>query len=122
MTVQSHAIPGARFVDPKVLARIGGAVFVGLAAAMTLVQLREEPAPREPVGAVRPPDGDSLALQLRACAAMGERALSAPDCRAAWGEKRRRFFGVEHRDAYSEIGEPLPDPATAASPAENGSD
>jgi conjugative transfer region protein TrbK len=89
-------------MDGKLLARIGAAVFVGLAAAMTLLQLREEPAlPSDPLLAVQPLDGDPLALQLRACAQMGELALSSPDCRAAWAEKRRRFFSVEHGEAYS---------------------
>lgn len=93
-------------MDGKFLARIGAAVFVGLAVTMTLVQLLEEPAPRsEPLRAVQPLDGDPLALQLRACAQMGERALSLPDCRAAWAEKRRRFFGVDHGGAYSELGD-----------------
>lgn len=35
---------------------------------------------------------------------MGEAALRAPRCRAAWAEKRRRFFGVAHPDAYAELG------------------
>ena len=83
-------------MDTKLLARIGAAVFVGLAIAMTVVQLREEPAP------VRQPD---LPAQLRVCAQMGELALSSPDCRAAWAEKRRRFFGVDHPEAYSGIGD-----------------
>ena len=91
-------------MDGKLLARIGAAVFVGIAVAMTLVQMREEPAPRaEPTPGVQVPDGDPLAEQLRACAEMGERALSSPDCRAAWAEKRQRFFGTRHPDAYSGI-------------------
>ena len=32
-------------MDTKLLARIGAVVFVGLAIATTIVQLREEPAP-----------------------------------------------------------------------------
>ena len=36
---------------------------------------------------------------------MGELVLSSPDCRAAWAEKRRRFFGVDHPEAYSGIGD-----------------
>jgi hypothetical protein len=34
---------------------------------------------------------------------MGEAALSSADCRAAWAEKRKRFFGVDHPEAYSKL-------------------
>lgn len=96
-------------MDSKLLARVGAAVFVGLAVAMTLVQLREEPAARpEPAPDIWIPDGDPLPAQLRACAEMGELALSSPDCRAAWAEKRRRFLGVDHPDAYSGLADPAP--------------
>jgi conjugative transfer region protein TrbK len=89
-------------MDSKLLARVGAAVFVGLAFAMTLVQMREEPATRpDPVPIAWVPDGDPLPLQIKACAEMGELALSSPDCRAAWAEKRRRFLGVDHPEAYS---------------------
>ena len=99
-------------MDSKLLARTGAAVFVGLAIAMTLMQLREEPAARpEAALTIWEPDGDPLPAQLRACAEMGELALSSPDCRAAWAEKRRRFFGVEHSDAYAAVGD---DPVTSA--------
>lgn len=87
-------------MDGKLLARAGAAVFVGLAVAMTLVQLREEPAgEREAASGMQLPDDDPLPEQLRACADMGEAALSAPECRAAWAKKRRRFLGVEHTGA-----------------------
>ncbi|MBR0553532.1 putative entry exclusion protein TrbK-alt [Stakelama marina] len=91
-------------MDTKLLARIGAAVFVGLAVATTIVQLREEPAPvRQADRRIWVPDGDPLPAQLRVCAEMGELALSSPDCRAAWAEKRRRFFAVDHPEAYSGI-------------------
>ena len=71
--------------------------------------IRDRPAPPPTeVVSVWEPDGDPLPAQLRACAAMGELALSAPDCRAAWAEKRRRFLGVE-----AKAGEP---PADAGAP------
>ena len=94
-------------MDSKLLARVGAAVFVGLAVAMTLVQMREEPATRAgPVPTAWVPDGDPLPLQIKACAEMGELALSSPDCRAAWAEKRRRFLGVDHPEAYSGLADP----------------
>lgn len=106
-------------MDGKLLARIGAAVFVGLAIAMTLVQLREEPGPRvEPAATSWIPDDDPLPARLRACSQMGELALSSSDCRAAWAENRRRFFGVEHPDAYSGLNEEpvLSDPILRSSP------
>ncbi len=96
-------------MDSKLLARVGAAVFVGLAFAMTLVQMREEPAPQpDPVAIAWVPDGDPLPLQIKACAEMGELALSSPECRAAWAEKRRRFLGVDHPEAYSGLADPAP--------------
>ena len=96
-------------MDGKLPARIGAAVFVGIAVAMTLVQLHKDPGPRvEEAATLWIPDGDPLPAQLRVCARMGELALSSSDCRAAWAEKRRRFFGVDHPDAYPEP--VLPDP------------
>lgn len=98
-------------MDSKLLARVGAAVFVGFAVAMTLVQMREEPAAHpEPVREVWVSDGDPLPAQLRACSQMGELALSHPDCRAAWAEKRRRFFGVDHPEAYSGLDASAPPP------------
>ena len=98
-------------MNTKLAARTGAAVFVGLAITVTIVQLREEPAPvRQADRRIWVPDGDPLPAQLRACAQMGELALSSPDCRAAWAEKRRRFFGVDHPEAYPGIGDrALPD-------------
>ncbi|MDP3674830.1 MAG: putative entry exclusion protein TrbK-alt [Novosphingobium sp.] len=85
-------------MDTRLFARIASGAFVAVALTMTALQLREGPGvPHSEVAAVWEPDGDPLALQLRACAAMGERAVAWPDCRAAWAEKRRRFLGVEER-------------------------
>ena len=99
-------------MDGKLLARAGAAVFVGLAVAMTLVQLREGLAEeREAAPDMQLLHDDPLPDQLRACADMGEAALSAPECRAAWAEKRRRFLGAEHPGAYAELMDPVQPPA-----------
>lgn len=96
-------------MDTKLFARIGAGAFVAIALTMSVLQLREErPAPLPEVITVWEPDGDPLPAQLRACAAMGELALSSPDCRAAWAEKRRRFLGVE-----SDASDPAVDPSAA---------
>ena len=96
-------------MDTKLFARIGAGAFVAVALTMTALQLREDPkaAPTEIV-TVLEPDGDPLPSQLRACSAMGELAVSSPDCRAAWAEKRRRFLGIETEASPS-------DPAVEAS-------
>ena len=98
-------------MDTKLFARIGAGAFVAIALTMSVLQLREErPEPLPEVITVFEPDGDPLPGQLRACAAMGELALSSPDCRAAWAEKRRRFLGVR-----SDASEPSVDPAVDTS-------
>jgi conjugative transfer region protein TrbK len=90
-------------MDTKLFARIGAGAFVAVALTMTALQLREEPAPEQPeIITVFEPDGDPLPAQLRTCSAMGELALSSPECRAAWAEKRRRFLGVEADHAPSD--------------------
>mgnify|MGYP001599467533 CR=1 FL=1 len=94
-------------MDTKLFARIGAGAFVAIALTMSVLKLREErPEPLPEVITVFEPDGDPLPGQLRACAAMGELALSSSDCRAAWAEKRRRFLGVE-----SDASEPAADPS-----------
>lgn len=101
--------------------QIGAAVFVGLAAAMTLVQLREDPAQlHSSRQAAKPADADPLAMQLRACGAMGEAALSSPDCRAAWAEKRRRFLGGTPLGAPSERETIQPSEFPVAAPDRHG--
>ena len=112
-------------MDTKLFARIGAGAFVAAALTMTVLQLREEPrvAPTETI-TVWEPDGDPLPAQLRACSAMGELALSSPDCRAAWAEKRRRFLGGTikgGRDAGESASNAVEAPAPAnQSPAAKG--
>lgn len=104
-------------MDTNLFARIGAGAFVAIALAMSVLQLREErPEPLPEVIAVFEPDGDPLPGQLRVCAAMGELALSSPDCRAAWAEKRRRFLGQEGEESA-----PASDPAVEASEASSPS-
>jgi conjugative transfer region protein TrbK len=86
-------------MDSKLFARIGAVAFVAIALTMTVLSLREERPPADDVVTIFEPDGDPLPAQLKACNAMGELALSAPDCRAAWAEKRRRFLGGAHERA-----------------------
>ena len=103
-------------MDTKLFARIGAGAFVAIALTMSVLQLREGPkaTPPETI-TVWEPDGDPLPAQLRACSAMGELALSSPDCRAAWAEKRRRFLGVES-DASEPAGDAAVDKSEAPAP------
>lgn len=109
-------------MEGKRLAQVGAAIFVGLAIAMTLVQLRGQPdAPAEVPITADVAGADPLAIRLRACNAMGEEALSSTDCRAAWAEQRRRFFSgtpskaLPERKAGPASGLPVPDPAAHGS-------
>ena len=89
-------------METKLFARIAAGAFVAVALTMTVLTLREEPeVPLPEMVTVWEPDGDPLPAQLKACAAMGELALSAPDCRAAWAEQRQRFLGIEPGEASS---------------------
>ena len=95
-------------MDTKLFARIAAGAFVAVALTMTVLTLREErEVVQSEVVTIREPDSDPLPGQLKACAAMGELALSSADCRAAWAEKRRRFLGIENGE---------PSPATQAEP------
>jgi conjugative transfer region protein TrbK len=42
---------------------------------------------------------DPLARELARCRAIGLAAADDADCKAAWAENRRRFFGSSARDA-----------------------
>ena len=110
-------------MEGKRLAQVGAAIFVGLAIAMTLVQLQEEPVPAPVLPlAGRGAEADALAMQLRACSALGEQALSSPVCRAAWAEKRRRFFGAAPSSAPDRaVTEPMPE-LPLPGPTASGSD
>jgi conjugative transfer region protein TrbK len=89
-------------MDTKLFARGGAVAFVAIALTMTALTLRERPeAARTETITVWEPDGDPLPAQLKACNEMGELALSSPDCRAAWAEKRRRFLGASNDNAVT---------------------
>ena len=108
-------------MDTRLFARIGAIGFVAVALTMTALQLREEPriVPVE-VTTVFEPDGDPLPLQLRACAEMGNLALSSPDCRAAWAEKRRRFLGLESKtDSATADASAAPAPSSKPQPTKD---
>lgn len=75
-------------------ARIGAFACLGVALAMGLLALREEPEPPSPPATVsidQPPD--PLGARLRLCQLAGQVAGSDAGCLAAWAENRQRFLG-----------------------------
>ena len=90
-------------MDTKLFARVGAVAFVAIALTMTALTLREGPEAAVPdTITVWEPDGDPLPAQLKVCNEMGELALSSPDCRAAWTEKRRRFLGASSANTVAD--------------------
>lgn len=75
-------------------ARIGALACLGVALAMGLLALREEPKPAPPpVTTSTDLPTDPLQAKIRSCQLAGQAAGSDPGCLAAWAENRRRFLG-----------------------------
>lgn len=85
-------------MNVRLPARIGAFACLGVAIAMGLLALRDEPKP-----ASSPPSlstdlpTDPLQAKLRSCQLAGQAAGSDPGCLAAWAENRRRFLGKRSR-------------------------
>jgi conjugative transfer region protein TrbK len=76
-------------------ARIGAFACLGVALAMGLLALREEPKPASPPAPFSTDlPTDPLQAKLRSCQLAGQAAGSDPGCLAAWAENRRRFLGA----------------------------
>lgn len=110
-------------MEGKRFAQVGAAMFVGIAIAMTLVELHGAPDASAAAPMTAADTGaDRLAIRLRACNAMGEKALSSADCRAAWAEQRRRFFGAAPSKPLQErVADPAPE-LPVSDPEAHGSD
>lgn len=79
-------------------ARIGAFACLGVAIAMGLLALRDEPKPSSPpVTLSTDLPTDLLQAKLRSCQLAGQRAGSDAGCLAAWAENRRRFLGQRSR-------------------------
>ena len=78
----------------KTLARIGAAVFVAAAIALTIAQLAREAGRNGEAVLLPRPEAtpDPLAAEVRRCTALGEAALRDRACLEAWAERRRRFL------------------------------
>ena len=79
-------------------ARIGAFACLGVALAMGLLALRDEPKPASPpVTLSTDLPTDPLQAKLRSCQLAGQAAGSDPGCLAAWAENRQRFLGRPRR-------------------------
>jgi conjugative transfer region protein TrbK len=98
-------------------ARIGTLACFGIALAMGLLALRDEPTPVAPPPA-RATDApkDPLLDKLRDCQLAGQAAGSDPGCLAAWAENRRRFLGQRGRHGESHSGSETEARARIAAP------
>jgi conjugative transfer region protein TrbK len=78
----------------KTLARIGAAVFVAAAIALTIAQVAREAGRNGEAVLLPRPEAtpDPLAAEVARCAALGEAALRDRACLEAWAEHRRRFL------------------------------
>ena len=86
-------------------ARIGAFACLGVALAMGLLALREEPKPSSPPATLSTDlPIDPLQVKLRSCQLAGQAAGSDPGCLAAWAENRQRFLG-QRRSLPSEPAE-----------------
>lgn len=75
-------------------ARIGAFACLGVALAMGLLALRDQPKPASPPATLSTDlPTDPLQAKLRSCQLAGQAAGSDPGCLAAWAENRRRFLG-----------------------------
>ena len=97
-------------------ARIGAFACLGVAFAMGLLSLREEPNPvSSPATHSTDLPKDPLQAKLRSCQLAGQAAGSDPGCLAAWAENRRRFLGLDRAPPA----EPTPEigPGKSSEPA-----
>ncbi|TPW28125.1 putative entry exclusion protein TrbK-alt [Pararhizobium mangrovi] len=85
-------------MDGKVLARIGAAAFVGLAATVTAIEMtkRDAAPPSPPVLTDHAPAPvDPMHRLLVRCQRLGAEATRDPVCLKAWADNRRRFLGSD---------------------------
>lgn len=82
-------------MEGKTLARIGAAVFAGIAITAAAIEMTREEKPVVPVTVeVSTATADPLRDALARCQFMGEAATRDPACLKIWAENRRRFLGT----------------------------
>jgi conjugative transfer region protein TrbK len=81
-------------MDPKLLVRLGAAVFVALAIVASAVEMTrkpDDPIPEQPSSSAA--SDASLRDELLRCQLMGNLPTPPKECLDAWAESRRRFLG-----------------------------
>ncbi len=83
----------------KTLARIGAAVFVGVAITATAIEMtrKEEASARHSPAPSALETADPLRRELARCGVLGEAAMADRTCLRAWAENRRRFLDPRDR-------------------------
>ncbi|MEG3088805.1 putative entry exclusion protein TrbK-alt [Sphingomonas sp. PB4P5] len=110
-------------MDLRIPARIGAFACLGVALAMGLLALREEPRTSSPLDTFSTvPPVDPLQAKLRRCQLAGQMAGSDQGCLAAWAENRQRFLGQQPRrpeapDLPGGGGDKISEPAIVANEA-----
>lgn len=89
-------------------ARIGAFACLGVALAMAILALREQPEPVPPSAIISTDlPKDPLEAMLERCQLAGQAAGSDPGCLAAWAENRRRFLSLDPQPANAATDEEL---------------
>lgn len=88
-------------MEGKTLARIGAAVFAGVAIAAAAVEVgRKEEAPvAMPAERVMTTPADPLRAELIRCQLLGDGGPRDAECLRTWAENRRRFLAPGARPA-----------------------
>jgi conjugative transfer region protein TrbK len=83
-------------MDLKIAARMIAVVAIGAGLTAAISALHRDGGPEvTPSLRLRGPGGDPSLRMLARCRDMGMAALDDPECRKAWIETRRRFFGTD---------------------------
>ncbi|MEH3117270.1 MAG: putative entry exclusion protein TrbK-alt [Methylorubrum populi] len=82
-------------MEGKTLARIGAAMFAGIAITAAAIEMTREEKPVVPVTVeVSTGPVDPLREALARCRLMGEAATRDPGCLKTWADNRARFLGT----------------------------
>lgn len=101
----------------KNFARIAAAATLGIAVAMTLIQMQEPAPPKSEIVtvAVDESDVDPMRTELRRCQNLGAAGADDARCLKVWAEMRSRFFrsSVSANPSLREdIARPAPNPTS----------
>ncbi|MDX8457880.1 putative entry exclusion protein TrbK-alt [Mesorhizobium humile] len=97
-------------MDFKIAARVTVVLALCAAMAATLMVLRGNGSQDASSPRSAHPGGEPSIAELARCRSIGMAAASDPDCRTAWAQNRRRFFGTDTpaMPAPERFGSPAP--------------